>query len=49
MKALRNAALFASDHAPMGVLVVVILSLAIGVLFYSLGPVVAGYAHIVRP
>lgn len=40
------AAHFAADHMPLGILVVVVLAALISVLDYSLGPVVAGYAHI---
>jgi hypothetical protein len=47
--AIRAVVANPKDYEPLIVLVGVPMFLLLGVLFYSLGPVVAGYAHIVRP
>jgi rRNA processing protein Gar1 len=44
--ATRKAAVLAFDHAPLGIMVIVIVALAIGIIDYAFGPVSAGYAHV---
>ena len=45
--AIRDVIAHPSDYAPLGIVVISVLFLVVGAVWYGYGPVSSGYAHIV--